>query len=220
MNDELQLKQIFVKNIDEKIDGVVKASDDSKIADEVREYVLTNEIQTNLEQFLDTYNDPTADYTNGVWISGFFGSGKSHLLKILSHILGDAPTQHSTDDNNREPITRTEVIDNMKAKARQAENHELEGLLDANLRIPAMSLLFNIDSISQKGSKTALMDAFIRVFDDARGYYGANKYVAKLERDLDNNGCLEQFKTEFERLANKPWSKGRAQAAFSGSKID
>ena len=114
MNDELQLKQIFVKNIDEKIDGVVKASDDSKIADEVREYVLTNEIQTNLEQFLDTYNDPTADYTNGVWISGFFGSGKSHLLKILSHILGDAPTQHSTDDNNREPITRTEVIDNMK----------------------------------------------------------------------------------------------------------
>lgn len=36
------------------------------------------------------------------------------------------------------------------------------------------------------------MDAFIRVFDDARGYYGANKYVAKLERDLDNNGCLEQ----------------------------
>lgn len=110
------------------------------------------------------------------------------MLKILSHILGDAPTQHSTDDNNREPITRTEVIDNMKAKARQAENHELEGLLDANLRIPAMSLLFNIDSISQKGSKTALMDAFIRVFDDARGYYGANKYVAKLERDLDNNG--------------------------------
>ena len=64
------------------------------------------------------------------------------------------------------------------------------------------------------------MDAFIRVFDDARGYYGANKYVAKLERDLDSNGCLEQFKTEFERLANKPWSKGRAQAAFSGSKID
>ena len=54
MNDELQLKQIFVKNIDEKIDGVVKASDDGKIADEVREYVLTNEIQTNLEQFLDT----------------------------------------------------------------------------------------------------------------------------------------------------------------------
>ena len=78
MNDELQLKQIFVKNIDEKIDGVVKASDDSKIADEVREYVLTNEIQTNLEQFLDTYNDPTADYTNGVWSSGIFGSGKTH----------------------------------------------------------------------------------------------------------------------------------------------
>lgn len=220
MNSELQLKQIFVKNIDEKIDGVIKASDDSKIADEVREYVLTNEIQTNLERFLDTYNDPTADYTNGVWISGFFGSGKSHLLKILSHILGDAPAKNSTDGGKEQLISRAEVIDNMKAKARQAENHELEGLLDANLRIPAMSLLFNIDSISQKGSKTALMDAFIRVFDDARGYYGANKYVAKLERDLDNEGYLERFKDVFEQLTGKPWSKGRTQAAFSGSKID
>ena len=89
--------------------------------------MLTNEIQTNLEQFLDTYNDPTADYTNGVWISGFFGSGKSHLLKILSHILGDAPTQHSTDDNNREPITRTEVIDNMKAKRARLKTTNLKG---------------------------------------------------------------------------------------------
>ena len=214
----MQFKDIFAKNIDDKIDGVIKASDDSNLVDEVREYVLTNEIQTNIERFLDVYNNPSTDYTNGVWISGFFGSGKSHLLKILSHILGDIPA--GVRSNATEPLTRSQVIDIMKSKARDAENHELEGLLEANGRIPATSILFNIDSKAQKGSKTVLMDAFIRVFDEARGYYGANKYVAKMERDLDTNGCLDEFTHQFELITGKPWSKGRTQAAFSGPKID
>lgn len=214
----LQLRDIFVKNIEDKVDGVIKASDDSKLADEVREYVLTREIQRNLELFLDAYNDPSPEWTNGVWISGFFGSGKSHLLKILSHVIGDTPAPLAP--SGPEAIGRAQVIDIMKAKAREAGNDELEGLLEANLRIGATSLLFNIDSKAQKGSKTVLADAFIRVFDEARGYYGANKYVAKMERDLDANGCLEEFERQFEAIAGKPWSKGRTQAAFSGPKID
>ena len=216
-DDALQLRDIFVRNIDDKIGGVIKV-DDSNLADEVNEYVLTNEIQENLERFLDTYNDPGANYTNGVWISGFFGSGKSHLLKILSHVLGDVPEPSIAE--GKEPPSRMQVIDVMKAKARDAGNHSLEGLLASNAHIPATSLLFNIDSKGQKGSRTVLMDAFIRVFDEARGYYGANKYVAKMERDLDANGCLDEFKRQFELIAGKPWSKGRTQAAFSGAKID
>ncbi|PJM79894.1 BREX system P-loop protein BrxC [Bifidobacterium scaligerum] len=227
MSAGVTLKDIFAKNIEDKIDGVIKAGDNSHLADEVNEYVLTNEIQANLEQFLDVYNAPSADYTNGVWISGFFGSGKSHLLKMLSHILGDYPRNdaggsgsQNADEQAASSMTRAQVIEIMKAKAREAENHELEALLDVNAHIPATSLLFNIDSKSQKGSNTALMDAFIRVFDEARGYYGANKYVAKMEHDLDSNGYLDEFKRQFEQVAGKPWSKGRAQAAFSGAKID
>ncbi|NEG54811.1 BREX system P-loop protein BrxC [Bifidobacterium platyrrhinorum] len=220
--DALQLRDVFVKNIDDKIDGVIKAGDDSNLVDEVREYVLTNEIQTNLERFLDAYNDPFADYTNGVWISGYFGSGKSHLLKMLSHILGDVPAAAASAPlpDGGEPLSRAQVIDIMKSKAGDAGNHELEGLLDANACIPATSLLFNIDSKAQRGSRTALLDAFIRVFDEARGYYGANKYVAKMEHDLEANGRLDEFARQFETIAGKPWSKGRVQAAFSGAKID
>ena len=54
---------------------------------ELEEYVITNEIAKNISKFLNEYNNYTT--SNGVWISGFFGSGKSHLLKLLSIVIDD-----------------------------------------------------------------------------------------------------------------------------------
>ena len=82
---DLNLKEIFEKPIDRPIDGVIKADDEESILNELEEYVITNEIEKNINDFLYEYNNYTNK--NGVWISGFFGSGKSHLLKILSLLL-------------------------------------------------------------------------------------------------------------------------------------
>ena len=76
--------EIFRKPIDRHIDGVIKADDDSSLWLELDEYVLTGEAQSRLEDFLEAYNSHSA---NGAWISGFFGSGKSHLLKMLAIVL-------------------------------------------------------------------------------------------------------------------------------------
>ncbi len=86
----ISFKELFSKDIDRNINGVIKANDEKNLNDEVNEYVLTEEICRNLAKFLDAYNDPSNHEQNGAWISGFFGSGKSHLLKMLSHILGDS----------------------------------------------------------------------------------------------------------------------------------
>ena len=67
------------------IEGVIKADDDASLRIELEEYVLTNEIEKQIEKFLDAYKNYTT--ANGVWISGFFGSGKSHLLKMLAMVL-------------------------------------------------------------------------------------------------------------------------------------
>ena len=75
----------FLKDVNRKIDTVIKADDQANIFQEVDEYVITREISNKLADFFEMYNDPGE--TNGVWISGFFGSGKSHLLKILSYVL-------------------------------------------------------------------------------------------------------------------------------------
>lgn len=83
----MQLTEIFAKDVQRPIEGVIKADDVAHLGTEVDEYVLTNEAAKGLELLLEAYTNYTN--ANGVWISGFFGSGKSHLLKMLAHLLGD-----------------------------------------------------------------------------------------------------------------------------------
>jgi hypothetical protein len=73
------MRDIFLKPVDRPIDGVIKADDEASLRVELDEYVITTEIGTRLERFLDAYNNYQT--ANGVWISGFFGSGKSQFLR-------------------------------------------------------------------------------------------------------------------------------------------
>ena len=78
------IQELFKKRIDRPIDGVIKADDERHLEIELNEYVVTREVSKGLNSFCEAYlNNPTA---NGIWISGFFGSGKSHLLLSLIHI--------------------------------------------------------------------------------------------------------------------------------------
>ena len=75
----MKLNEIFQKPVNRAIEGVIKADDELSLRNEVEEYVLTSEVANRLDTFLDAYNN--SNNSNGAWISGFFGSGKSHLLK-------------------------------------------------------------------------------------------------------------------------------------------
>lgn len=212
MNTTVELKEIFAKDIDRRINGVIKAHDDRDLSQEIDEYVLTNEIQENLEKFFDAYDDPDNHVDNGAWISGFFGSGKSHLLKMLSYILGTVPD--ALIDKNGVPSipSREHIVHTMMCKAHEQGNLELEGLLERSLRIPATSMLFNIDQKADKSKQAPLLFTFIDVFNAACGYCGGNRGVARFERDLDANGKYEAFKQAFEAHAGKPWEEGRDEA--------
>ena len=83
----MKLNEIFLKDVTRSIEGVVKADDADHLGVEVEEYVFTNDAAKGVAPLLEEYTNYTN--ANGVWISGFFGSGKSHLLKMLAHLLGD-----------------------------------------------------------------------------------------------------------------------------------
>lgn len=85
----MQIKDMFRKKIDREIQGViiVGQGEETNVAQELEEYVVTRELQRHFADFFAAYKKGIQGTTPkmGVWISGFFGSGKSHFLKILSY---------------------------------------------------------------------------------------------------------------------------------------
>jgi hypothetical protein len=200
------LRDIFAKPVDRSIDGVIKADDMGSLLTELDEYVITKEIGARLEQFLDAYNN--YDTANGVWISGFFGSGKSHLLKMLALLL------------ENDEIEGQRAIEIFERKL--AGNPMLAGALRKAVSIPSRSVLFNIDQKADVISKTdvdALLAVFQKVFDEMCGYYGKLPHIAQFERDLDSRGKLDPFKAAFAQSSGKPWERGREQALMEGKHI-
>ena len=194
---------LFTKEVSRPIEGVVKADDTEHLSVEIDEYVLTGETASALSDFLEVYTAPVYGGGNGVWISGFFGSGKSHLLKMLAHLLGDVPG---------EGAARRPAAEAFAAKAQG--DAMLGGLLARAGRIPATSLLFNIDQkapLIDKNQTDALLQVFVKVFNEARGYYAGEPSVARFERDLDRRGLLENFQQVFSQIAGLPWEHGREE---------
>jgi hypothetical protein len=202
----MALSTIFKKPIDRPIEGVIKADDEEHLRQEVEEYVLTNEVAKQLDLFLDAYTDYQG--ANGVWISGFFGSGKSHLLKMLALLFDDRR------------VNGTPVLEIFRPKI---DDRFLRGDLERALAIPSQSILFNIDQKADVISKTemdALLAVFMKVFDEMCGYYGKQGYIAQFERDLDSRDQYEAFKQAFRQRAGIPWAEGREQALLEMHQID
>lgn len=191
----MSLKSIFLEDINRPIEGVIKADDDAHLFQEVTEYVITKEVNRKISNLFEQYNDYQG--INGVWISGFFGSGKSHLLKMLSLLLENKSFEKEKVSDLFLPKVNDEVL---KAEITKAVN------------IPSKSILFNIDQkadIISKDQEDAVLSVFVKVFNEMQGYYPKLGHIAEFERDLDNEGLYEKFKTEFEKIAGRPWETRR-----------
>lgn len=201
----MKLNELFEKPIDRPIEGVIKADDLDSLKLEVEEYVITNEVANRLGNFFDGYNE--YKHANGVWISGFFGSGKSHLLKMLSLLL-----------ENREINGRS----TLEYFLQKSDDEILKASIKKVASIPSRSILFNIDQKADTISKKevdAVLAVFVKVFNEMCGYYGKQGYVAQFERDLDNRGVYEDFKNTYEQIAHKSWVDGREEIILEKGNI-
>ena len=204
------LKDMFAKPIDRDIKGVIKVGqgDDENVRQELEEYVVTRELQKHFASFFTSYKKGINGHTDkmGVWISGFFGSGKSHFLKILSYLLenkevnGKRAINYFTDDKK---IVDPIVLADMK--------------LIANIAASTDVILFNIDSKSEvtgKQSKDAIVSVFLKVFNEMQGFCGSIPYLADLERHLVDAGRYDEFQKTFERISGKQWMTSRHKFDF------
>lgn len=204
----MQIKEMFAKPIDREIQGViiVGQGEETNVSQELEEYVVTRELQKHFADFFEAYKKGIIGNTNeiGVWISGFFGSGKSHFLKILSYIL-----------QNKE-------IDGKKAIDFFEKDHKIsDAVVLADMKLAAETptdvVLFNIDSksdSSSKQNKDAIVNVFLKVFNEMRGLCGSLPHLADLESQLIDVNQYMAFKEAFVDEYGSGWEESRHKFDF------
>lgn len=204
------IRDMFAENINRPINGVIKVdqSGTDVIEQEVREYVITKELKKHFISFFNFYGDsfsaPTADV--GVWISGFFGSGKSHFLKMLSYLL-----------ENRD-VAGTSTVEMFRKKF--DDDPATFMLIDKATKANSETILFNIDIEGPMNKdKTAVLRVFAKMFYNHLGFFGDNLKVAMLEQYIDQMGKTEEFRRVFEQKKGKAWLDQRKAFAFNGKYI-
>lgn len=206
MKSDLSIKDILQKDITRKINGVVKAESNQEetIITELSEYVVTEEIRKHLTKFFDKYVDSLNSSTEdiGVWISGFFGSGKSHLLKMIGRIL----------ENKK--YGEKKVTEFFESKLKDAI---LQGNIEKASEVPTDVILFNIDNVSDQDTyqnKDSIAVAFLKKFNEYLGFSRDDIKVAEFERMLWEEGKFEEFKKFFEEESGKTWKDGSRNLDF------
>ena len=208
------MKEMFEKEIDRDIQGViiVGQSEAENVAQELDEYVVTKELQKHFADFFSAYKKGIVGTTPkmGVWISGFFGSGKSHFLKILSYLLANK----SVGDKKAIDYFADDSLTEGKPKI-------IDRIVLADMKLAADTdtdvVLFNIDSKSDSNSKQnkdAIVNVFLKVFNEMQGFCGAMPFLADLERKLTEEGQYNEFKQKFEEVYGEAWEDSRQDFDF------
>ena len=200
-------EQIYKKDINRIIDGVIKADSTAKLAEEITEFVITGEQIRLLPRLFDTL--VPGSKANCVWISGDFGSGKSHLLKILSYVL-----------ENKQVIEGRPCADIFADKA--SEDFELKGLIQKACKVPTESVLFNIQELHDglgKNVNDPVLAIFLKVFNKKFGYDEKKPEIAEIERYYDNKGQYELLKSKYQKRHGESWEDARKSILLKLQKL-
>ncbi len=202
---------MFKSDITREIQGVIKVDqqDEEIIHNDLKEYVVTRELYKNLDTFFSAYIKSINSRTDkiGCWISGFFGSGKSHFLKILSYLLKNIEVK-----GKKAVSYFDDKIDNPVLLA----NIKLAGSISSDV------ILFNIDykaDSDSKLNKDAIVNVFMKVFNEMQGFCGSMPWVAELEYQMTREGTFEAFKQKFYEISGQHWEDGRNDFYFEGDSI-
>ena len=207
----MKIYDMFADDINRSINGVIKVDqikNEDVTEQELNEYVITKELKKHFINFFNYYVDamskPTADI--GVWISGFFGSGKSHFLKMLSYLLANTE------------VKGVKTVERFRKKFDDDPGTFMT--IDRATHVPTETILFNIDIAGPMNkNKTAVLRVFAKMFYNHLGFYGDDLRVALMEQYVDQQGKTEEFRRIYEEKKGQSWVDTRRAFAFNGKSI-
>lgn len=199
------IKTVFASDIGRRIEEVIKVdqTDEEILRAEFDEYVVTDAIRKHFTKILEAYREtPNKRHEGiGIWVSGFFGSGKSSFAKILGLIVSN----------------RRVHGDSLATRfAERAHDKKVAVLLNAiEEHIPTHAVIFDVstDRGIKSGNQT-LTEITYRLFLQSLGY-AKDLDLSELEIELEAQGRLDAFKAEYRKLFEKEWDAEKGKLAFS-----
>lgn len=217
----MKLKDLYSKPINRAVNPAVSATkfDPETERIEIQEYVFTDEIINGLFRILDAIkNNKPYDHV-GIWIDGYYGSGKSHFLKYLDYCI--------TPSTREDAVSR--LLDAVKAIDPLDEKHNLNFDYDELLSIANWlkratidTCIFNLETSYDNSTdkKKAFLHVFWNEFNGKRGFNKFNITLAQnLEKPLAEKGVFEAFK---ERIAEEggDWNDTGMAADLIDNELD
>ena len=199
----MNFKEIFSKDIDRSVNPAIVVGDrkTNTIKTEIEEYVFTPDLIDQLYYFLnDIFNKKEGK--TGIWIDGFYGSGKSHFIKYAYYCI-----QKDTSDNafyhfiqNAQELA-TDFSEATPSNIKQIQKKVQNSQID--------NIIFNIDSVSgQKDEKEKITKIIFNQFNQFRGFNSKNIPLARLvEKELVKIGKFDLFKEEVAKVIGDDWNK-------------
>jgi hypothetical protein len=180
---------LIARDLSKKIEEIIKVDqlDEQSVYGEITEYVVTGRLQEHYRTLLKAMAEYGADPHEGVgvWISGFFGSGKSSFAKNLGYVVGDRT------------VLGRRAAELFKA---QLADQQCSALIDLlNARVPTEVVMFDVQTDrSSGGTGTASISYYmyrslLRTLD-----YAEDFDIAELEQGLEADGRLDDFVRRFE----------------------
>lgn len=204
----MKLADIFETRIEEKIDPVIKVGevqDEAKVASEIGAYVVTPTIEKYVDEFLEHYTDTVRLQTTeiGAWISGYFGSGKSHLAKILALLA---------ENRSLKGHSATKRFEARVPPAAPRRNSLLRNIGRVD-QCTAQVLAFNLNTLVDSKA-TPLPRLLLSQYYQARGYSSNLLYARVIEQEIDRRGKLDALHIEVAALADRPWTDIQKNPGF------
>ena len=208
-----RIGELFATRIEEKIEPVIKVgetSDEKKLAAEIGSYVVTPMIEKYLDDLLEHYTDTFLSQTTeiGTWISGYFGSGKSHLAKTVALLANNRPLAG--------PSACERFAARIPADAPRATS--IKRSLSRMGQCATSILAFNLNTLTDSKHR-ALPSLLLSQYYQSLGYGGNLLYARVIEAGLDRQGKLDELHAAVERRAKKKWSEIQRNLSFYRSHL-
>src|SRR3954471_15218571 len=189
------IKDLFATNIERDIEEVIKVdqTDEQIVRDELEEYIATDSIRSHFETILDRYAEtPNKPHEGiGVWVSGFFGSGKSSFAKYLGLALENRTL---AGDGAADLLAARIGDDTITVLLKTIGEH-----------IPTHAVIFDVsvDRGIRSGNQT-ITEIMYRLFLQSLGY-ARDLDLSELEITLEKQDRLQAFEAKFAEIYEKDW---------------